>query len=264
MQKFMLVACLFALLVTGCGRQGESTQDKPRPAVAQPQATVYVSGFVQRPGTYHVPVGTPVGEVIRLAGGLRPEADPAGVDQREAVQATMQVYVPKQGEPERVTAVPAGETPAGPDPARQSPAPQAQATARVIRGPANAEFSALERQMLEMVNQERTSRGLAPLAMDARLVRAARLKSQDMVDNEYFAHESPKYGTFVALLNSQGVTYRLAGENLAAAGSVAQAHQGLMDSPGHRRNILNPAFGKVGIGIVQNGRGLMITQEFTD
>ncbi len=62
-----------------------------------------------------------------------------------------------------------------------------------------------------------------------------------------------------------GVTYRTAGENLALAPTLSLAHTGLMNSPGHRANILHPDFGRVGIGIVDGGlRGLMVTQNFRD
>jgi uncharacterized YkwD family protein len=117
--------------------------------------------------------------------------------------------------------------------------------------------------MLQMINRERTSRGLSPLVMDARLGRSARLKSQDMADNDYFAHQSPRYGSPTAMISEQGVSYHVAGENIAVAGSVAEAHSGLMGSPGHRKNILLPQYTMIGIGIVKSGSGgLIITQHF--
>jgi uncharacterized protein YkwD len=59
------------------------------------------------------------------------------------------------------------------------------------------------------------------------------------------------------------VRFLTAGENLALAQTVTVAHTGLMNSPGHRANILRPQFGRVGIGIMDGGmRGLMVSQEF--
>ena len=264
MRKFMLAACLFALLLTGCGRLGESTQDKQRPTVTQPQAMVYVSGFVQRPGTYHVPVGTPVGEVIKLAGGLRPEADAARIDQNEAVQATMQVYVPKQGE----WVPPAAAAPAAAAPSGSSvyePPAAAAAPARVYRGQASLAATGLELEMLGLMNSERASCGAAPLALDSQLVKIARLKSQDMIDNKYFSHYSPRYGSPSSMVAAHGVSYHYVGENIAQGmATVARAHEGLMGSPGHRQAILNPEYRKVGIGIVSAGGVLTVTQIFTD
>ena len=126
-----------------------------------------------------------------------------------------------------------------------------------------APITAQEQQMVSLVNQERTSRGLQPLAVDMRLVKVARMKSMDMIKNNYFGHQSPVYGSPFDLLKSQGITYRTAGENLAGNSSVTNAHTGLMNSSGHRANILNANFTKIGIGIVKGGPyGLMISQEF--
>jgi uncharacterized YkwD family protein len=117
--------------------------------------------------------------------------------------------------------------------------------------------------MLDLVNQERLKAGLKPLAVDYRLVRLARLKSQDMVDKGYFGHYSSTYGSPFDMMKGAGVQYRYAGENLAGAPTVARAHSALMNSPGHRANILNPDFTHVGIGVVSGGPyGKMFTQMF--
>lgn len=122
----------------------------------------------------------------------------------------------------------------------------------------------LEWQMLDLVNQERAKAGVAPLQMDSKLVEIARLKSQDMIDKNYFAHTSPTYGDPFQMMRSFGVTYTTAGENLAGNPSLTGAHTSLMNSPGHRANILNPDFTHIGIGVVKGGKyGMMITQLFT-
>ncbi|MFZ7102192.1 MAG: CAP domain-containing protein [Peptococcaceae bacterium] len=123
--------------------------------------------------------------------------------------------------------------------------------------------SALEIEMLEYVNQARQAEGLAPLKMAPRLVELARLKSQDMIDHNYFSHTSPTYGSPFDMMGGFGITYRTAGENLAGHYSVPGAHEALMNSSGHRANILNPSFTHVGIGIVKGGPyGMMFTQLF--
>lgn len=122
---------------------------------------------------------------------------------------------------------------------------------------------ALEQQMQELVNQERAKEGLAPLRADPELTEVARAHSRDMLARGYFSHSSPEGKDAFGRMRDARVAYLAAGENLAHAPTLAQAHQGLMNSPGHRANILRPAFGRVGIGIVDAGRhGLMATQNF--
>jgi uncharacterized YkwD family protein len=117
--------------------------------------------------------------------------------------------------------------------------------------------------MLSQVNQERARQGLAPLVADTKLTQLARQKSQDMVNKNYFSHTSPTYGSPFDMMKAAGVRYRTAGENIACAPSTTRAHTALMNSPGHRANILNPAFTHVGIGIVKGGScGMMFTQMF--
>jgi len=124
-------------------------------------------------------------------------------------------------------------------------------------------LTADEQHMVDLVNQERTSRGLKPLTVDMKLVKTARMKSQDMIDKGYFGHNSPTYGSPFDLMKSQGITYRYAGENLAGNSTVDAAHNGLMNSQGHRENILNPNYTHIGIGIINEGPyGKMFTQHF--
>ena len=121
----------------------------------------------------------------------------------------------------------------------------------------------LEEQMLEMINHERTSRGLKPLEADPDLVPVARAHSTDMITRGYFSHYTPEGEDPFQRMKDAGIKFRTAGENLALAPTLQIAHTGLMNSPGHRANILNPNFGRVGIGIMTGGRrGMMISQEF--
>jgi len=118
--------------------------------------------------------------------------------------------------------------------------------------------------MVDLVNEERAKQGLPALQVDMRLVVLARRKAQDMVDKNYFSHQSPTYGSPFDMMKAAGITYRTAGENLAGASTVERAHTALMNSEGHRRNILSPAFDHIGIGIIEGGPyGLMICQMFT-
>jgi len=124
-------------------------------------------------------------------------------------------------------------------------------------------LSADEQKMLSLVNSARASAGLKPLQADLSLVKLARLKGQDMINKNYFSHTSPTYGSPFDMMKAAGVSYQYAGENLAGAPTVDSAHTNLMNSPGHRANILKSNFTKVGIGVVNGGPyGKMFVQMF--
>jgi len=121
----------------------------------------------------------------------------------------------------------------------------------------------LETQMLELINRERAAAGLNALEPDPELTEVARRHSADMFARGYFAHNTPEGKDPFDRMREADVKFRIAGENLALAPTLQIAHTGLMNSPGHRENILRPQFGRVGIGILDGGRrGLMVSQEF--
>lgn len=127
----------------------------------------------------------------------------------------------------------------------------------------NNGLTAEEQQMLNLVNQERQSQGLQPLKANLELTKVARVKAKDMIANNYFSHQSPTYGSPFDMMKQFGISYRTAGENLAGNQTVQKAHTALMNSEGHRANILKPAFTEVGIGIVSGGPyGKMFVQMF--
>lgn len=124
-------------------------------------------------------------------------------------------------------------------------------------------ISAEESKMVNLVNQARISQGIKPLTVNSQLVNLARKKSQDMVAKNYFSHNSPTYGSPFDMIKNAGITYRTAGENLAGAAITESAHQNLMNSSGHRANILNPSFTEIGIGIASGSiYGNIYTQLF--
>ena len=121
----------------------------------------------------------------------------------------------------------------------------------------------LESKMLQMVNEEREKQGLNSLQPDPELTALARQHCKDMFARGYFAHITPEGKTPSDRIREAGIKFSTAGENLALAQTLPIAHQGLMNSPGHRANILYPSYGRVGIGILDGGiHGLMIAQEF--
>ncbi len=120
-----------------------------------------------------------------------------------------------------------------------------------------------EEAMLALVNKERTANGLRPVQADSELRDVGRAHSKDMFARGYFAHDTPDGLTPFDRMDAAGIKYQLAGENIALAPNVDVAHEGLMNSPGHRANILKPEYRRLGIGCMNGGaRGKMFSQEF--
>ncbi len=111
-----------------------------------------------------------------------------------------------------------------------------------------------ENEVIRLVNEQRAKKGLKALSADWELSRVARFKSQDMKDNKYFSHTSPVYGSPFDMIKNFGISYRSAGENIAKGQKTPQAVvDAWMNSSGHRANILNPSYTKIGVGYVADG-----------
>lgn len=114
--------------------------------------------------------------------------------------------------------------------------------------------SSYEAEVIRLVNSIRQQNGLQPLTANWELSRVARYKSQDMVDNHYFSHTSPTYGTPFQMMKAFGLSYKTAGENIAYGYATPQAVvNGWMNSSGHRANILNASYKQIGVGYVAQG-----------
>ncbi|WP_349728333.1 CAP domain-containing protein [Peribacillus frigoritolerans] len=117
------------------------------------------------------------------------------------------------------------------------------------------ESQSVEQQVLSLVNEERSKRGLPSLKMDTAISQVAILKSEDMRDSNYFNHTSPSYGSPFEMMKSFGISYKYAGENIAAGQPSADAvMKSWMNSPGHKANILNKNYTHIGIGHVTGGK----------
>lgn len=117
--------------------------------------------------------------------------------------------------------------------------------------------------MFNLLNQDRNNNGRTNLTLDPRLCELARLKSCDMRDKNYFAHESPTYGSVRDMLRTFNYPFNGAGENIAHHATVEKAEAAFMSSTGHRQNILSTAWTKVGIGICYDRNGYVyVTQIF--
>lgn len=122
-----------------------------------------------------------------------------------------------------------------------------------------------EQEMFQIINEERDRAGVPRLEFDEGLRDVAREHARDMWERKYFSHYSPEGEDVGDRLEKAGISYQYAGENLALAPTVFLAHNGLMNSAGHRANILEKKFKKVGIGVVDNGYyGKMFVQVFTN
>lgn len=112
----------------------------------------------------------------------------------------------------------------------------------------------IQLQVIKLTNQQREKNGLAPLKSDVQLAQVAQTKSEDMSANKYFSHTSPTYGSPFDMLKQFGVSYRTAAENIAAGQrSADEVVNAWMNSPGHRKNILNQDITHIGVGHAVNG-----------
>lgn len=106
-----------------------------------------------------------------------------------------------------------------------------------------------EDYILEKINAIRIENGLPPLSIDSLLDSVANTKAKDMVENNYFAHNSPTYGTPFEMMQNAGVTYVHAGENIAGNSNIDAAIDSFLNSDAHKQNILSNAYNYIGIGI---------------
>lgn len=122
-----------------------------------------------------------------------------------------------------------------------------------------------EQDMFGLVNNERKNHNINKLVWDPALSVIAQKHAEDMWKKQYFCHYSPEGSDVGDRLEQSGYIYLLAGENLALAPTLKTAHQGLMNSEGHRANILDSDFNRLGIGVIDNGvYGKMFVQVFTN
>ena len=124
-------------------------------------------------------------------------------------------------------------------------------------------LTADELETFNLINQQRANNGLSALKVDSELQRVARIKAQDMVNNNYFDHNSPTYGTPFNMMKNFGISYKTAGENIAGNSSNSAAVTAWMNSSGHRANILNSSYNYTGLAVVSSPRyGKVYVQMF--
>ena len=122
-----------------------------------------------------------------------------------------------------------------------------------------------EAEIVRLVNVKRVENGLKPLKANLDIARSARNKSQDMATNKYFSHVSPTFGSTFKLMESFGIRFSAAGENIAYGQKTpAAVMNAWLNSPGHRANILSKTYTNIGVGLAKNSNGICYwTQIFT-
>ncbi len=147
----------------------------------------------------------------------------------------------------------------------ENPTSEASQDLNIPQGVSLSTDPQTEKDMWDLVNKERKSAGLKEVKFSNDLRDVGRDHCKDMFERGYFSHYTPEGGSPFDRIDEAGIDYVSAGENLAYAPSLALAHQGLMNSPGHKANILRDSFGTLGVGVIDGGiYGKMFCQEFTN
>ena len=129
----------------------------------------------------------------------------------------------------------------------------------------NSSFNMSENEKIifDLINKARNKAGIAKLSSDASLFKVARLKSEDMVKKSYFSHTSPTYGSPFNMMQNYGISYKVAGENIAGNPSLENAVKAWLNSATHKQNILSNSYNYVGIGVYKSDTyGYIITAMF--
>ncbi|MCO7176063.1 CAP domain-containing protein [Sporolactobacillus kofuensis] len=202
-------------------------------------------------------------DLTQLQEQIQNQAD-AQTPEKVATPTPQKEQTPKAEAPK--ADAPKTETPQKAEPQKsEQPAANNNSSNTGNQPSSNSQMNAFEQKVVDLTNQERTKAGLKPLKADnSTLSKMARAKSQDMSDKNYFDHQSPTYGSPFDMMKQFGITYRSAGENIAAGQKTPEeVVNGWMNSPGHRANILNASYTTIGVGYVQGGSyGSYWTQEF--
>ena len=120
-----------------------------------------------------------------------------------------------------------------------------------------------EKEIFALINEQRKANGLAELQIDDELQNVARLKAQDMVDNDYFAHQSPTYGSPFDMMKNNQIVYKTAGENIAGNSDNKKAVEAWLNSESHKDNILNNSYNYTGVAVVSSSQyGKIFVQMF--
>lgn len=128
----------------------------------------------------------------------------------------------------------------------------------------HSERAADAAQMLSDLNDARAKAGLPALELDPQLDQVAHEHAVDMIVRHYFAHETPEGASPFDRMQREGCRYSWAGENMAINVDTDSAFRALLASQGHRENLLNPHFKRIGIAAIPSDSGEVFVQDFSD
>jgi uncharacterized protein YkwD len=129
-------------------------------------------------------------------------------------------------------------------------------------GFAQSRPSSYEKQLFELVNQDRARSRLAPLEWNEAIAQVARVHARLLLQHRALSHQFPGEAVLFDRLGALGLRFDVAAENAAAGNGVRANHESLMRSPGHRANLLSREFNSIGIGIVESNDIFYITEDF--
>lgn len=235
-------------------------------ATTEPVSTPKPAATVQPPVIPSEPTRCPIQEPV-LTQEPAPTAAPtqapviSPVQTPEATAAPTETPAPTSVPTKRPTQQPVPTVAETPEPTRNpviaTPSPSTG------NDYTTGSITAQEENAFLLLNQDRAANGRSALALDPSLCALARLKSQDMNENHYFAHTSPTLGSAAEMLRNHGYAFTSVGENIAHHATVAKAQAAFMSSTGHRTNILGSQWTKVGIGVCSDSQGYVyVTQLF--
>jgi len=248
MKKYIVVAAL--LLVTGCSANPNltnkqiHTRSKTPTITAAPNVTQASSIATPSLGKSSVSMK---GSRITIPNWLFGD---------QAQVKAPRVHYPTVQNP--ATQYPVTQNPTNQNPTTQNPSTKNPTNQNPTEQPSTS--LQFDQQVLQIVNSERAKAGLSTLSMDSDLSNMALVKAQDMINNNYFDHTSPTYGSPFDMMKKFQITYKAAGENIAKGQPTPeQVMNDWMNSAGHRANILSSSFTHIGIGYF---KGAWV-QEFT-
>lgn len=235
-------------------------------ATSEPVSTPKPTATVQPPVIPSEPTRCPIQEPV-LTQEPAPTAAPtqapviSPVQTPEATAAPTETPAPTSVPTKRPTQQPVPTVAETPEPTRNpviaTPSPSTG------NDYTTGSITAQEENAFLLLNQDRAANGRSALTLDPSLCALARLKSQDMNANHYFAHTSPTLGSAAEMLRNHGYAFTSVGENIAHHATVAKAQAAFMSSTGHRTNILGSQWTKVGIGVCSDSQGYVyVTQLF--
>ena len=250
----LTAAMLSAFALPALGQEEIRPRRPVRPMLCQTEEEADILQFV-----------IPAGEILYFNGeGNLLEPDWSGRPEEPAEPETPPTAPEEPAEPETPPAAPEepaepGTPPAAPEEPAEPETPPADSQETEV--PETDEFTAYRQEVLELVNAERAKEGLNPLVVLENVTAAANIRAKEI--DSVFSHTRPDGSSCFSALEELNAGFRTMGENIAKGhGSPQEVMEGWMNSEGHRKNILNPEFTGLGVGVYRNASGTLCWSQF--